>query len=466
MTKGMLQEHNYWFNLGIRAIDLALIISSGLLAFFLYTDAWDLPKTHYVALIISGLLTVIIFPMFDLYRAWRGAPISVELRSLIIAWITLFVTLFTLAFLTQTVDLFPLQWTVSWYLIGMGLLISFRVTLRQTLRYLRSKGRNQKKIILAGCSKVSDHVVRELNKATWTGIQVIGVFGDDVKQCEERGLYRLGAFADIPQFVYNNDVDQVWLCLPLSAEEKLQRVMHDLRHSTADLIYVPDIFGFQLLNHSFSEVSGIPVVNLTSSPLSGLNRLAKDVFDRLFALCVLTVISPLLLAIAIGVRISSPGPIVFKQLRHGWDGHPIRVYKFRTMKMHHEEHGKITQATKDDPRITSFGSFLRRTSLDELPQFFNVLQGRMSIVGPRPHAIEHNEFYKDQVDRYMLRHKVKPGITGWAQVNGYRGETDTVYKMKKRVEYDLYYIEHWSLWMDIKIIFFTMFNGFVNKNAY
>jgi putative colanic acid biosynthesis UDP-glucose lipid carrier transferase len=184
------------------------------------------------------------------------------------------------------------------------------------------------------------------------------------------------------------------------------------------------------------------------------------------SLVILTLISPLMLLIAFGVKLSSPGPVLFKQRRNGWDGKPIKVYKFRTMTVHKECDGQVTQASKYDARITKFGAFLRRTSLDELPQFFNVLQGRMSIVGPRPHAIEHNDQYKEQIDAYMMRHKVKPGITGWAQINGWRGQTDTLDKMKKRVEFDLYYIENWTLWLDLKIIFLSMFSGFVHKNAY
>jgi len=176
--------------------------------------------------------------------------------------------------------------------------------------------------------------------------------------------------------------------------------------------------------------------------------------------------SPVAIFIAIGIKISSPGPIIFKQMRYGWDGHPIKVYKFRTMYVHEETHGKVTQACQGDHRITKFGAFLRHVSLDELPQFYNVLQGRMSIVGPRPHAVAHNELYKDQIDDYMQRHCVKPGITGWAQINGWRGETNTLDKMKRRVEYDLFYIENWSLWFDLKIIFLTLFKGFVGKNVY
>jgi putative colanic acid biosynthesis UDP-glucose lipid carrier transferase len=208
------------------------------------------------------------------------------------------------------------------------------------------------------------------------------------------------------------------------------------------------------------------MLNLNASPMIGMNRFVKAIEDRLLAFLIIIFVSPILLLIALIIKMTSEGPVLFKQLRHGWDGRIIKVYKFRTMKLHTEAKGHITQAKQNDARITPFGKFLRRTSLDELPQFFNVLQGRMSIVGPRPHAIEHNEFYKDSIKAYMQRHKVKPGITGWAQVNGWRGETDHITKMEKRVEYDLYYIENWSLGLDLKIIFLTIFQGFLHKNAY
>jgi Undecaprenyl-phosphate glucose phosphotransferase len=215
-----------------------------------------------------------------------------------------------------------------------------------------------------------------------------------------------------------------------------------------------------------SEVAGMPVLNLTASPMVGFARFLKGLEDRALALLILLLVSPLMVAIAIGIKLSSPGPVLFKQKRHGWDGKPITVWKFRTMQVHQEENGKVTQATRNDSRVTKLGALLRRTSVDELPQFFNVLQGKMSIVGPRPHAIEHNEFYKDSINQYMLRHKVKPGITGWAQINGYRGEIDNLEKMEKRIEYDLFYIENWSIWFDLKIIAATLIKGFINKNAY
>ncbi|MBE9490370.1 MAG: exopolysaccharide biosynthesis polyprenyl glycosylphosphotransferase, partial [Bacteroidetes bacterium] len=238
------------------------------------------------------------------------------------------------------------------------------------------------------------------------------------------------------------------------------------KDSTITIRYVPDIFGFRLLNHSVNEVAGIPVINISSSPMVGINRLLKAIEDRFLALLIIILISPLLVIIALSIRLTTKGPALFKQMRHGWDGKPIKVYKFRTMVVHKEEGGLVTQAKINDTRITKIGAFLRKTSLDELPQFFNVLQGRMSIVGPRPHPISLNENYKDLVDNYMKRHKVKPGITGWAQINGFRGETDTLDKMKKRIEYDLFYIENWSIWFDFKIIIKTILHGFIHKNAY
>ena len=239
-----------------------------------------------------------------------------------------------------------------------------------------------------------------------------------------------------------------------------------LRHSTANIRLVPDMFALRLINHGVSEVVGIPMLDLSASPITGEVRLIKALQDRMLGALILLLISPVMLAIALAIKLTSRGPVLYQQLRHGWNGEEIWVYKFRSMVVHAEQHGQVTQAQKNDTRITPLGAFLRRTSLDELPQFINVLQGRMSIVGPRPHAMAHNKHYQELVPGYALRHKVKPGITGWAQVNGFRGETDTLDKMEKRVEYDLYYIENVSLGLDLKIIVATVFKGFIHKNAY
>jgi putative colanic acid biosynthesis UDP-glucose lipid carrier transferase len=260
-------------------------------------------------------------------------------------------------------------------------------------------------------------------------------------------------------------VHEIWITLPLVASPKLQQLQYLLRNTLVDIRWVPDILGLQMLSNKMGDFLGFPAVDLNQPISSGLNGIVKDLFDRAFAIVALVLLLPLFIVIGICIKATSPGPIFFRQPRLGLNGRKFNVYKFRTMKLH-QEHGSVTQATKDDPRITPIGGFLRRTSLDELPQFVNVLLGDMSVVGPRPHALQHNEMYKDLLELYMLRHRVKPGITGWAQIHGYRGETDTVDKMAKRVQFDLHYIQNWSLWMDIRIIAWTAFKGWTGKNAY
>lgn len=228
---------------------------------------------------------------------------------------------------------------------------------------------------------------------------------------------------------------------------------------------MPDLYTYNLSVSQLKEVGGVQTFSIFSSPFDGVGKFTKRVEDIIIGSMIALLISPVLLAVAIGVKLSSPGPVLFKQDRYGLGGKKIKVWKFRSMKVM-ENDAVVTQATKNDPRVTKFGAFIRRTSLDELPQFINVLQGSMSIVGPRPHAVAHNEQYRKLVDNYMIRHKIKPGITGWAQINGYRGETETVDKMDKRIRYDIQYMQNWSLWLDIKIIFLTVFKGFVSETAY
>ena len=268
--------------------------------------------------------------------------------------------------------------------------------------------------------------------------------------------------------ITESGAQEVWLCMSITCANDIRDFMYVLRNHTVEVRFIPDFGGIdmQLLNHRVSEVAGLYAIDLSVSPISGVARLVKRLEDLLIGSLICLLISPVCLLIALAIKLTSPGPVLFKQYRTGVNGANFKVYKFRSMKVHQEVSGSVTQATKGDSRITPIGNFLRKTSLDELPQFFNVIQGRMSIVGPRPHALAHNEYYKDLVGSYMKRHKVKPGITGWAQVNGLRGETDTLDKMEKRVRYDLWYIDNWSLWLDLKIIFLTIFKGFINKNAY
>ncbi len=465
--RGILKEHAGALNLALHITDWLSIGLASWLAFGLYLDIGPMPESYMVVVLVAILLAAALFPRFAMYQAWRGASIMDEMRTITLAWGAVLLGLTVLAFTTKTGATYSRGWLGIWAVTGWLFLITSRVMLRLVLRWARIRGYNQRYVVIVGGVELGAEVVKRIQAAPWIGLNVIGFFSGDNKNSSQSipEVPWRGKLADVASFVTAGDVDQVWIAMPLRDEERLQSLLHDLRHSTVDIRFVPDLFGLRLLNHSIMDVAGLPVMNLSVTPMTGINRWIKAIEDRLLALLILVIVSPLLLLIAIVVKITSPGPVLFKQRRYGWEGKPINVYKFRTMVVHNEEEGTVTQATKDDERITPLGSFLRRTSLDELPQFFNVLQGRMSIVGPRPHAIAHNEMYKDLVDDYMKRHKVKPGITGWAQVNGWRGETDTLEKMQKRVEFDLYYIENWSLWFDLKIIFLTLFKGFVHKNA-
>ncbi|HBS3200580.1 TPA: undecaprenyl-phosphate glucose phosphotransferase, partial [Klebsiella pneumoniae] len=260
-------------------------------------------------------------------------------------------------------------------------------------------------------------------------------------------------------------IDRVYIALNMKDEAIIKNVISQLTNTTCSVLLIPDIFTFNILQSRTEEINGVPVVPLFDTPLNGINMVFKRLEDIIVASIILFIISPILIVIACAVKFTSPGPVIFRQIRYGMDGKPIKVWKFRSMSVM-ENDSSVKQATKNDTRVTKVGRFLRSTSLDELPQFFNVLFGQMSVVGPRPHAVAHNEQYRSLIQGYMLRHKVKPGITGLAQINGWRGETDTLEKMEKRIEYDLLYIRGWSIWLDLKIIFLTVFKGFINKSAY
>ncbi len=468
LPRGLLKEYASVLSFVARIFDVLCILFGAVAAYIWRFDQWPMPVQYRVAIILSVLLVLILFSASGIYQSWRGKSWLHQAKVVSISWFGVVFILIFLAFLTKTSTDFSRQWLVAWVLTGWTFLLLFRFAMTYVLRAMRRRGLNHKRIVVVGAGQLGQSVTTNIQGADWTGLEVVA-FLDDSESLQGHwinGVQVAGKTSKANLLVEKEKLDEIWLALPLRAEQKVKEILYDLRYSTVTVRFVPDIFGFRLLNHSVTDVAGMAVLDLTAGPMVGLNRAVKAVEDRVLAMFILVLISPVLAAVAIGVKFSSPGPVLFKQRRHGWDGRLIKVYKFRSMVVHCEDEGKVTQAKKCDYRITKFGAFLRRTSLDELPQFFNVLQGRMSIVGPRPHAVAHNEQYKEQIEAYMLRHKVKPGITGWAQVNGLRGETDTLDKMTKRVEYDLYYIENWSLWFDLKIIIRTVFTGFINKNAY
>lgn len=468
---GLFKEFNPLLSLFIRAFDLLMVILGAISAHYYRFGHISLDTRYETAIILGVLLAALIFPAFNIYHSWRGKRVIKQLWVITLAWFSTSFLLVIIAFSVKSGAYYSRIWAGHWLVHTWLLLIVSRIFIQSIFDYIRKHGWNRKQIAIIGAGTLGKRTFSQLTQADWVGYDLVA-FWDDRKNRSYENVGNTG----IPVISVEKGVnllmsgekqlDEVWLALPLRAENRMHEILNLLRHSTVTVRLVPDIFGFRLLNHSITEIAGIPVLDISASPMTGSNRIIKGLEDRLLGFLFLIIVIPFAIIIAIGIKLSSPGPILFKQMRYGWDGKPIKVYKFRTMVVHEESNGTVTQASKKDSRITKFGAFLRRTSLDELPQFYNVLQGRMSIVGPRPHAVAHNELYKDQIDDYMQRHRVKPGITGWAQINGWRGETDTLDKMKRRVEYDLFYIENWSLWFDLKIIFLTLFKGFVGKNVY
>lgn len=468
LPKGLLKEYSRTLSMLMRFMDMLTVFFAAWFAYVMRFNEFILPPSYLSALLIALLVTPIIFSFFNIYLSIRAESFFKHIMSLTQAVFLMGFVLAGLSFFTKSGDAFSRMWFVMWMLLTLILLILCRCSLLLFLRFMRSHGLNERRVVIFGAGELGIKLAGTVQQALWTGFRIV-TFIDDSASSKPSLIYGIPVIQtpeDLSKHLTHHEIDEIWLSLPLRAESRVKKILYELRHQTINTRFVLDIFGLDLLNHSITDVAGFPVLNIRSSPMIGINRMVKAIEDRLFAAVILILISPLLLLITIGIKLTSRGPVFFKQHRLGWDGRIIKVYKFRTMIEHHEANGKVTQATQDDKRITSFGRFLRRTSLDELPQFINVLQGRMSIVGPRPHALSHNELYKDTIHIYMQRHRMKPGITGWAQINGWRGETDTLTKMQKRVEYDLYYINNWSLAFDLKIIFLTLFRGFINRNAY
>jgi len=436
-------------------IDLLMLCIISLGAAHIYLANWKLPfdlTTVYPKIIVLAAFMLASFSS-RLYRSWRAKNLWDILVAVSWVWLTIILLLTLVLFLMKA----SIEVSRIWFLIWGGgfwiALILNRLLIYSVLHWLRRYGFNFKTLLLVGHGQISDRVMRAIDNASWSGLKVVGLIH----------IEELDRFMELPEI---NQPNEIWICLPMNDEPSIRQVLIKLRHSVANIRLVPDIFYLNLINHGISQSLGITTFDLSLSPVTGFTRILKKMQDILLGSIILISISPIMVLIAFAIKFTSNGPVFFKQKRMGWNGLEINIYKFRTMYDHQDTEGEVTQAHENDKRVTNLGYFLRKTSLDELPQFINVLQGRMSIVGPRPHALAHNRKYKELVPGYMLRHKVKPGITGWAQIHGYRGETEQLEKMQRRVEYDKFYIENMSLWLDIKIIFVTVFKGFLHKNAY
>jgi putative colanic acid biosynthesis UDP-glucose lipid carrier transferase len=463
MQRSVLKPHASAFAAILRALDPALTALVGLLAYHAYLSG-TAPFERYAFFLAVAVVAVIgIFPLFRLYEPQRGASLADETRRLLLAWLMIGALAATILFATKTGDLFSRFWLGSWLLGSVAVAVALRVSLRLLLRKLRSRGHNLRHLAIVGGGGLGRQVVERLRNASWAGLNVVGVYDDDPGKLGTTvfGVPVLGSADRLATDVAPLGIDQVWIALPLRAEHRIRDILVTLREHPVEVRFVPDIYGFHLLNHSVTEIAGLPVIALTETPMSGVNQVVKRVMDVALSLLFLILAAPLMLVIVAGVRLSSPGPALFRQRRVTWNGVEFEIIKFRTMPLGAELETGPVFARPGDSRPTPFGAMLRRYSLDELPQLFNVLLGEMSLVGPRPERPEFVDRFRREIPGYMLKHLVKAGMTGWAQVNDLRGDTD----LSRRIEYDLFYIENWSVWFDLRILAITAVKVLTSRSA-
>lgn len=459
----------------VRVIDSLIVLMSLWLTVLVLNHYWE-TKYNWNELYLSyGFFGLLLFQFFaeynEVYYCWRGSRLSTQLFRIVGSWIlTLTVMLMLFFFTHSAVDTSRLIIGV-WALSAMLILMIWHSLYYYMVRVASPADKHTQKVAVVGATTLGQRLVHSFSTMPALGYKFAGYY-DDRKQeqgrrldCADQSVH--GGLERLYEDAQAGKLDAIYVTLPMAAENRVRDILKKLGNTTATVFYVPDLFAFNLISSRCVMMQGIPCFSVYGSPFDQepLDSMLKRFEDIVLSSIILCLIAIPMLFIAMGVKLSSPGPIIFRQKRYGDDGREINVWKFRTMTVC-ENGAKVTQATKNDPRIKPYGAFLRKYSLDELPQFINVLQGCMSIVGPRPHAVAHNELYRKEISQYMLRHKVKPGITGLAQISGCRGETDTMEKMERRVAYDLQFIQNWSLLLDLKIIFLTMFKVFHDPDAY
>lgn len=437
--------------------DFASVIVSALLFHIVRFNTWQLNISYLNLTTIGAILILFISTRSETYGTWRGHFGFQLLAKLATTWLLAGAALAAYLIFSHQGAYFSRIWLGLWWIGSYLIALTIRAITLIYLSRQNSLYNSKKRVLAVGSKRPIKELEQKLQNNSWAGYKI------------QNTTTLNAALALNPEQLEEalNGIDEIWVTTPLKNGLQLNDINYKLGNCLLDIRYIPDVRDVRLLSYKIDQIAGIHAINLSTSPLDGINSAVKRLVDLVLGSILLTLSLPVMCVIAIAIKLTSRGPILFRQKRHGIDGKPIEIYKFRSMHTQdNDDNQRVIQATKTDPRVTPLGVLLRKTSLDELPQFYNVLQGRMSIVGPRPHAIVHNEYYADLVESYMRRHKVKPGITGWAQANGLRGETDTLEKMRKRVEYDLFYIENWSLWFDIEIIMLTLISFLRDKNAY
>ena len=468
ILKGLFRQYGHTVIVLLRFMDIAALLASGCIAYYFWYRDWMMDQDHRMVIALGILVSVIFFEIAQVYRPWRDGSMRGEITRIFRAWTFALLCVVSILALTRMHIWFgsSYRYIATWGGIGFALLITYRLLFSRFLIWLRRRGWSQGRIVMVGLNQMAVAASRQLNDSPWTGLNVIGYIDDrqvNRIQVGDFSVPRLGSLNDLAALVTRQAVDEVWVAFPFRGESRAEAVLHELRHLPVSIRLVIDCYAFKMSKFlNLNEVAGVPTLDISVSPLHGINRYVKELEDRMLAFILLVMISPLMLLIALGVKLSSPGPVLFRQVRVGWNNRSFTMLKFRSMPVNVESATGPVWAKPGESRATPFGAFLRKTSLDELPQLLNVLSGDMSLVGPRPERPDFVNVFKDQVPNYMKKHMVKAGITGWAQVNGWRGDTD----LNQRIEHDLYYIQHWSLWFDLEIALRTVVAGFVNKNAY
>ncbi len=471
-TRAILQRRNNLSNKIQQLLDGMAVIGV----------TWGLVQYHYfyiggisspymmMLLVLLGILAIT-YDKFAIYRS-NGSFLDKAI-DLLKAWTITFLFLIVLAFLTKQTEIYSRYLMGELYVIGYFAQISLHAAFRLFYRKIIFNQQQNEKVLIVGQSRLAYYLQQKISNNPWIGEQVVGFIEmpDDAPASGRKTSGRkrdpliLGDIKDLPALIDEYNISIIYIVTPLKSSKALEDIYMNILDKYVSIHWIPDIFSLRLMNHSVKEISGIPVVTLSETPLIGMRLLQKAIEDRVLSVLILIVISPILLLIAIAVKLDSPGPAFFRQNRAGWSGKSFKIWKFRSMYVHKEEAGKLKQAEKNDSRITRVGAFIRKTSLDELPQIFNVLLGDMSLVGPRPHAMQHDKEYSQRIFDYFARHHIKPGITGLAQVRGLRGETKDIDQMIQRIESDIEYINNWSIWLDIKILLLTAFK-LSGKSAY
>lgn len=460
----VVSSGNSLVRVATRLMDAVWIAVALLAVQSLYAEIWT---DHYTVAVACAVGLFMLFAeSMDLYRSWHGASLFQDLMRMAGAWVLVVLGLALIAYVTGHAGDYSRPVVLTWFVATPFVLTAAHGALYLLLAVVRRYGFNTRRVAIVGARELGAHLAKIMLTTPSMGLLPVGFYDDRKLTGSRRVSGELaGDLDDLVDEARKGNVDLIYITLPMFAEARIRRLINRLSDSTVSVYLVPDVFMYELLHSKWGNVGELPVISIFDTPFYGVDGWLKRALDLVLGSIILALIAVPMLGIALGIKLTSPGPVFFKQRRYGMNGEKIEVWKFRTMTVC-EDGNEVTQATRHDSRVTRFGAFLRRTSLDELPQFINVLQGTMSIVGPRPHAIAHNEQYRKLISGYMLRHKVKPGITGLAQINGWRGETDAIEKMQKRIEHDLGYISNWSVGLDLKIIFLTVFKGFTGKNAY